>query len=75
MNTNDNAWIPVAERLPDSETTVMVYAPAADPPVWLGYYDERDHGDGWWSVDEAKLDVTHWTHTPEPPNDAWRAAP
>ena len=43
-------WVSVKDALPDSDTTVLVYAPAAlDEPVWLGYHD----GETWVSVTGA----------------------
>lgn len=56
-------WIAVADEIPDSDITVLVYAPAQTDPVWLGYHD----GDVWLSVDGTPIDVTHWADLPEPP--------
>jgi hypothetical protein len=33
-------WRLVADELPDADTTVLVYAPGASDPVWMGYYDD-----------------------------------
>lgn len=59
------AWIPVTERLPDDEETVMVALKDAGEPVWLGWHDE----DGWHEVGAGNLgdSVTHWQPIPEPP--------
>ena len=41
-------WIEVGKRLPDADATVLVYAPTASEPLWLGYYcDEM----GWHTID------------------------
>jgi hypothetical protein len=66
-------WIAVTDALPDSETTVLVYAPAAlDEPVWLGYHD----GESWVSVtgamysteDEITASVQAWAPMPRGPD-------
>lgn len=60
-------WIPVGERLPDDDLTVMVACKDSDEPVWLGYHDET----GWVSAtDGAPITglVTHWKQMPEGPN-------
>lgn len=56
-------WIPVAERLPDSDLTVLVSAPACSEPIWLGYHD----GSEWLSAESAQIDVTHWADMPKGP--------
>jgi hypothetical protein len=43
-------WFAATDRLPDSDTTVLVCAPGADEPVWLGYHD----GEAWYAVDGAE---------------------
>jgi hypothetical protein len=47
------AWVSVEESLPDADTTVLVNAPGASEPVWLGYYD----GVYWFSVDGGCYDT------------------
>ena len=60
-------WISVKDALPDADATVMVFAPGADEPVWLGWYE----GEGvWHSVDAAPYDpdtVTAWATLPMGP--------
>lgn len=60
-----NAWVPVTERLPDDELTVLVAIKDSDEPVWLGYHD----ADGWMNVDAMPLGgaVTHWMPLPQEP--------
>jgi hypothetical protein len=60
------AWIDVKDRLPDSDTTVLVaFDPSSDPgePVWLGWLD----GDTWRDCDGAVWPVTYWMPLPEAP--------
>ena len=33
------SWKSVEDELPDVDTTVLLHAPGADEPVWLGHYD------------------------------------
>lgn len=59
-------WIPVAERLPDSELTVLVAFDGADEPTWLGFHDGHvwhDACTGAEFVDRA----THWAEMPAGP--------
>jgi hypothetical protein len=57
-------WTRVAEVMPDSDTTVMIFDPTADEPVWLGYFD----GEAWRAVDGMQAHPTHWMDLPEGPN-------
>lgn len=53
------------DLLPDDETTVLLYAPGNDEPVWPGWLV----GDAWyWSDGMPANGVTHWTGMPEGPN-------
>ena len=64
-------WRAVTDSLPDDDTTVLVHAPGADEPVWLGYYD----GDSWFATDcpeygndeEIPQPVTAWAPMPKGP--------
>ncbi len=57
-----------ADAPPDADTTVLVYAPGADEPIWLGYYD----GESWFAVTGAEYSnpeelaehVTAWAQMP-----------
>lgn len=63
----DEKWIPLTERLPDDDITVLVAVKDVDEPVWLAYHDEH----GWFSAtDGVPLTalVTHWRQMPEGPN-------
>lgn len=66
ISVDSSSWIPVAERLPDDEITVLIALKHDDEPVWLGFHDES----GWYSVDATPLRdrVTHWKPMPEGPN-------
>jgi len=58
-------WKKVADQMPDSDETVLVYGPTLDPDVWLGYHD----GECWRDVAGEKLEpVLAWAPLPEPPN-------
>ena len=64
-------WHSVTDSLPDEDTTVIVYAPGANEPVWRGFYD----GECWFSgdgpiygdVDEIAAPVTAWSKMPKGP--------
>jgi hypothetical protein len=59
-------WIPVEERLPDADITVMVHGPDMDPPMWLGWYD--DERESWFEVSASTIEgVTHWAELPNGP--------
>jgi hypothetical protein len=65
------SWRAAAD-LPDADTTVLVCAPGADEPVWLGYHD----GETWVSVtgamysteDEISASVQAWAPMPRGPD-------
>lgn len=57
-------WVPVAERLPDDDETVLLYAPEYDEPVWVGWRD----GDGWRDMNGHPTDgVVAWAALPAGP--------
>lgn len=59
-------WHLTSERLPDSETTVLMSMPGGSEPVWLGWYD----GAVWFAVDGGALAegaVNAWAHVPGGP--------
>jgi hypothetical protein len=64
MTTKTLTWKPVAEK-PDSDTTVLLFDPAASEPVWLGYLD----GDTWRFIDGMSAAPTHWAPLPGGPNE------
>jgi hypothetical protein len=60
-------WIPVADRLPDDETLVLLAL--NDDDVWPGFRT----GDTWRYVDAMLITVervTHWMPMPAPPGAA-----
>jgi hypothetical protein len=63
-------WQPVSTP-PDAETTVLLYMPKADEPIWLGYLDFDEEKPLWRDVSSVGLRgrfaPTHWAHLPEPP--------
>lgn len=61
-----NAWIPVAERLPDDDIEVLVFITENCS------YDIMYHNDNRWFADYvgasySTTSVTHWRPLPEPP--------
>ena len=59
-------WIPVTERLPEKNTSVLVYYKHGRNIFW---YDEKD---GFCDIDQYGMNcpdgtVTHWMPLPEPP--------
>jgi len=60
-----------ADAPPDADTTVMVFAPGCDEPVWLGYFD----GESWFEIGGAQYGnaeeladaVTAWAPMPGGP--------
>jgi Protein of unknown function (DUF551) len=65
------SWFSVAEKLPDADTTVLVYVPGSDEPVWLGFYDGcfwfAVTGDGYGDEDEIAAEVKAWATMPKGP--------
>ena len=55
-------WIPVTERLPENDKTVLVWNRRNSRE----YFDVYDHGR--WIILEWE-DITHWMPLPEPPKD------
>lgn len=49
-----------ADAPPEADTTVLVYAPEGDEPVWFGYFD----GEGWLSIEGGEYPVTAWSPMP-----------
>lgn len=62
---NALTWTKVADRLPDSETTVMLFDPGASESVWSGYLD----GEIWRYVDAMPATPTHWSEMPAGPQE------
>lgn len=60
-----SAWIPVGERLPDTDATVLAALNDQEAPVWLAYHD----AEGWFSVDAGSVEVTHWMPLPASPTE------
>ena len=57
------AWNPAASP-PNSNTTVMLFDPAASEPVWLGYLD----GDTRRFIDGMPAAPTHYCDIPKGPS-------
>ena len=56
-------WVPVAERLPDADTAVLIHSVDASEPVWIGWTD----GDYWRDTNGTPVRVTHWADMPAAP--------
>jgi len=57
-------WIPVTERIPDSDRAVLLYVPDENAdPVWIGHRD----GPTWRWPTGFTCFPTHWAELPEPP--------
>lgn len=53
-------WIPVAERLPDDDTSVLICTDSTSEPVWLGF---RDGGE-WRDAEGFQVNVKAWADLP-----------
>ena len=62
MLTEQITWHPVAKRLPDAETAVLVCAADCSEPVWIGIYEDGEWG--WRSAEGLPISVTHWAPMP-----------
>lgn len=62
------SWISVDELLPDDDTTVLICAPAASDPVWLGFYDGvywfASTGECYGNDEEIAAPVKAWAQMP-----------
>jgi hypothetical protein len=62
-------WVESHRELPDADTTVLIFGPGLNDPVWLGYFS----GDEWHAADGAQLSpdftITHWAPMPAGPDD------
>jgi hypothetical protein len=56
------AWRSVADCLPDVDTTVLLYVPELNEPVWPGALDGEV-----WIVDGFECAPTHWAPMPVGP--------
>lgn len=62
-------WIEIDHQRPDDETSVLLFHPEFDEPVWIGYHINGQ----WYSADGWPLKndrVTHWAHLPVGPIEA-----
>ncbi|SNT33381.1 hypothetical protein SAMN06265795_12619 [Noviherbaspirillum humi] len=58
-------WHKLPDQLPDVDTTVMIYTPDANEPVWMGWFD----GEIWREVGSARVYPTHWAELLEGPKE------
>ena len=64
MITEFLTWHPLASR-PDSETTVLLFDPAASEPMWLCYLDS----DTWRTAEGMPATPTFWAEMPRGPKE------
>lgn len=60
-------WIPVSERLPENDTTVLVYRPTMIIKYMQAYYF-NGFCDGMYDLRGNEV-ITHWMPLPQPPKD------
>lgn len=58
----ERRWIPVEERLPKDQQTVIAFGPGVNEPEALEFFE----GD-WFDETGPVMDITHWMPLPEPP--------
>ncbi|WP_119157459.1 hypothetical protein [Caldimonas tepidiphila] len=65
MTTETITWHPVAEQMPDGDTTVLMALEGDDEPTWPGFYA----GGGWYYVSGGRVagHVTDWADMPGGP--------
>lgn len=61
----EDKWIPVSERLPENDTTVLVYRPSMTKQVRISYYFNGFH-EGQFDIHGNEV-ITHWMPLPEVP--------
>jgi len=59
-------WISVRDRLPDGVTTVLIYVPGDNEPVWLGYCEDGH----WYMIEGRECRPSHWAKIPAPDHTA-----
>ena len=68
-NNSACEWIPVTERLPKSDTTVLVYRPTMGIKYMQSYYHKNiGFCDGALDIYGNEV-ITHWMPLPTPPKD------
>ena len=61
-------WHLSSATLPDAGLSVLMFIPAADDPIYFGYWDDDEQA---WIHDsglKVKEAVTHWAEVPGGPN-------
>lgn len=53
-------WIPVAEHLPDDDTSVLICTDGTAVPVWIGYH----YRDRWIDTEGFEVNVKAWADLP-----------
>lgn len=61
MLTEPLTFYEPAERMPDSDLTVLVRLRNNEEPVWLGYWS----GEEWLDLDGVPVEMVRWADMPE----------
>lgn len=66
-------WIAILDRLPENNTTTLLYSPGCEQPFTVADFVlcEFDDAQAYWWYDhdaEGNYAPTHWMELPEPPN-------
>ena len=67
-HTETIVWRLESAELPDAGLTVLMFIPAADDPIYFGYWDDDEQA---WIHDiglKVKEAVTHWAEMPGGPH-------
>ena len=60
-------WADANETLPDDNTTILLFAPESDEPIWIGYHED----DSWYVVEGNAMpsgSVMYWANLPYGPD-------
>jgi hypothetical protein len=63
-HTSTVHWIPIAERLPEDDRSVMIHNAANEPATWIGWYEEEEGT--WYEVSGSRIEVALWAEIPSP---------
>ena len=60
-------WADANKTLPDDNTTILLFAPTFDEPVWIGYHEDEN----WYVADGNAMppgSITYWANLPYGPD-------
>jgi hypothetical protein len=62
-------WIPVSEKRPEKDGSVLVFRGYDNPRIDVEYYlNDGPYHSGFFDDGEQDTNVTHWMPLPEPPS-------